>query len=379
MLLLKLIGGKRLSHMGTYDHEPGLGLFAGLNFLPKSTFMSTYSCRTSDKLLLNFQQQLLALFQKKYPEFYQSHFINLDFHSIPHFGEQSKMEKVWCGSRGRSLKGANTLFAQDGDSNAILYTRADILHKNESQEILNFVQYWKHIRNSVAETLVFDCKLTTYPILDQLADDGIKFITLRKRSQRLIEDTLKIPEKDWQAVHLSIPKRKNKSCRIHVSEVILPHCKNKVKQIIVTDHGRAQPTYIITNNFELNLKNVLIVYAKRWHIEQKFSELVSFFNLNALSSPLMLRIHFDILWTVIADTLYHRFSQDLPRFEHAQAESIFRKFINMPGKVVFDGSAFIIKIRKRAHTPILLGLESLHKGILIPWLENQLLKIEWTA
>jgi len=30
----------------------------------------------------------------------------------------------------------------------------------------------------------------------------------------------------------------------------------------------------------------------------------------------MIRIHFDILWTMIADTLYHRFAQDLRRFEN---------------------------------------------------------------
>ena len=41
MLFFKLIGGQRLSHMGDYDQEPGLALFAGLNILPKATYMST--------------------------------------------------------------------------------------------------------------------------------------------------------------------------------------------------------------------------------------------------------------------------------------------------------------------------------------------------
>jgi len=93
----------------------------------------------------------------------------------------------------------------------------------------------------------------------------------------------------------------------------------------------------------------------------------------------MIRIHFDILWTVIADTLYHRFSQDLPRFEHCRADSIFRRFVNMPGQVVYDGKEFIIKIRKRAHTSILLGVNKLKKEIKVPWLNNRQMKIEWTA
>jgi len=41
---------------------------------------------------------------------------------------------------------------------------------------------------------------------------------------------------------------------------------------------------------------------------------------------------------VIADTLYHRFAQDLPRFEHEKAGTLFKRFINMPGKISFDGS-----------------------------------------
>ena len=379
MLLLKLMGAKRLSHMHDYDHEPGLGVFAGLNVLPKSTFMSTYSCRSSEEILNNFQEKIIKQFQKIYPNFYKSSFINLDFHSIPHFGDESQMEKVWCGARGKAMKGAQSIFAQDGKSNAILYTRADVLRKDESHEIIKFITYWKTVRKNITETLVFDCKFTTYQTLDLIAKEDVKFITLRKRSKKLIADTEKIPEKEWQKITLPIPKRKYKNCRIHVSEITLPKCEQKVKQIIVTNNGRSQPTYVVTNNFELSLKDILIVYAKRWHIENKFAELVSFFNLNALSSPLMIRIHFDILFTVIADTFYHRFAQDLPRFENERANSLSRHFIDMPGQLVYDRNEFIIKIRKRAHTPILLGVKKLQNSIAIPWLGNKPLRIEWTA
>lgn len=379
MLLLKLIGNQRLSHMSSYNHENGLGLFSGLSVLPKSTYMSTYSCRTDETMLLEFQQQLAKKFQTIYPEFYQSNFINLDFHSIPHFGEESQMEKVWCGARGKAMKGANTLFAQDGTSDVILYTKADILRKNEASEILKFTNYWKEIRKNVNETLVFDCKLTSYLVLDSLVTDNIKFITLRKRNKTLLEETAKITEEKWMKLILPIPKRKHKKCLVYESDIILPKCQNSFRQIIVKDHGRVEPTFIITNNREIELKDILIVYAKRWHIENKFAELVSFFNLNALSSPFMIRIHFDVLWTIIADTLYHRFMQDLPRYEHVKADHVFRKFIDMPGRIVFDGKDFVLKIRKRATTPILLGVKKLKQGIVVPWLDNRLLRFEWTA
>ena len=379
MLLLKLIGSERLSHIKTYDHEPGFGMFAGLNVLPKASYMATYSCRTSEKILFDLQKKVVTHFKDTYPSFYQSKFINLDFHSVPHFGDQSQMEKVWCGARGKSMKGANTIFAQDSESNVILYTNADILRKNETKEILHFVNYWKSVKENVSETLVFDCKLTKYSVLDELHEDKVKFITLRKRNEKLLLETAQIPDDKWQKAYLPIPKRKHKAFMVYETDLVLEKCKTTLRQIIIKNHGRVEPTFVITNNRELPLKEVLMVYAKRWRIENKLAELVSFFNLNALSSPLMIRIHFDIIWTIIADTFYHRLAQDLPRFERERANSIFRKFINIPGQIVYDGDKFTIKIRKRAHTPILLGMEKLQNGFSVPWLNNKLVKIEWTA
>lgn len=381
MLLLKLIGNERLSHIQAYDQEPALGFFAGLNVLPKATYMLTYSCRTSDSVLQNLQEETIRNFIEKYPDLYRSSRINLDFHSIPHFGDESQMEKVWCGARGKSMKGANTLFAQDGTSNVILYTKADILRKNETHEIKQFVRYWKRVRGALDETLVFDCKLTKYEVLGELDREKpkIKFITLRKRNPKLIANTYKIPNSKWQKVKLPIPKRKHQSFLAYEEEVELNGCPSPLRQIIIKNHGRQKPTYIITNNWDLKLIEIVEIYAKRWHIENKLGELVSFFNLNALSSPIMVRIHFDIFWTVIADTLYRRLAMDLPRFEKCRAQTIFKKFINFPGQMEFDGKEFTIKIRKRAHTPVLLGVDKLVEPFKIPWLNNLPMRIVWTA
>jgi len=379
MLLLKLIGRKRLSHVGTYDREPGLGIFAGLNVLPKPTYMNTYSCRCSEIQLMNLQSKIITRLKKKYPDFYCSDYINLDFHSIPHYGDKSEMEKVWCGARGKTMKGANTVFVQDSQSNTILYTRADIMRNEEAEEVKKFVTYWKKINGGVDETLVFDCKFTAYRVLDELEDDKVKFITLRKRYAKLIKETLDLPPKEWDKVYIPIPKRKYKHVSVHESEVTLKNCSNTFRQIAIKDHGRSTPTFIITNNNELSIKDILEVYAKRWRIENKLAELVAFFNLNALSSPIMIRIHFDILWTLIADTLYHRFAHDLRRFETNVAPTIFRKFIDMPGRVIYDGNKFVIKIRKRAHTPVLKEVEKLQKPFRVPWLSGKTVEIVWTA
>ena len=278
ILALKLIGNKRLSHVDAYDHEPGLGVFAGLNVLPKPSYMGSYSCLTSEEMLLNFQEKIIAQFIKKYPNFYKGEFINLDFKSIAHYGDKSQMEKVWCGSKGKTLKGANTVIVQDSQSNAILYTRADILRKEESGEIKRFVSYWRKIKTDITETLVFDCNFTKYGILDELADDGVRFITLRKRNEKLLKETYNIPEGKWEKINLSIPKRKYKKISVYEDKVCLPGCKNILRQIIIKNHGRENPTFIVTNNCQLSLAAIVEVYAKRWHVEQKIGELVAFFN-----------------------------------------------------------------------------------------------------
>jgi transposase len=379
MLFLKLIGQKRLSHIGAYDQDPGLGVFAGLNVLPKSTYMTTYSCRCSETELMQLQEKVVGSFEQNYADFYRSAYINLDFHSIPHYGDESEMEKVWCGAKGKTIKGANTVFAQDSQSNTILYTRADILRREEAREIKRFVAYWKKIKGKVEETLVFDCKFTTYKVLDELDDDHVKFITLRKRHAALLRKTAEIPKEEWKNVYIPIPKRKHKHVSVHEKEVKLRSCHNSFRQITVKDHGRLNPTFILTNNKELSLKDVLEVYAKRWRVENKLSELVGFFNLNALSSPIMIRIHFDIFWTMVADTLYHLFARDLRRFEKTLAPTIFRQFIDMPGRVIYDGEKFLVKIRKRSHTPILKGMEKLNNSFPVPWLNDKIMEIVWTA
>lgn len=377
MLALKLIGNERLSNMDSYDKEPGLGVFAGLNVLPKNTYMSTYSCLSSTEVLMDFQKEILKSLMQKWPKMYSGDYINLDFHSIPHYGDESEMEKVWAGAKNKTMKGADTVIVQDAQTNMILYTRADILRKEESEEVMKFIDYWEQINGQVKQTLVFDCKFTKYKVLNEISTKEIKFITLRKRTSKIIQQIEDIDEDSWEKVTLQIPKRKYQKVKVFEQNVKLTGCEKDFRQIAIKEHGREKPTLIITNDFELSLKKVIEVYAKRWRVENKISELVLFFNLNALSSPLMIRIHFDMIWTFIADTIYHIFSQDLRRFENNLAPTIFKKFINFPGKVKYDGEKFQIKIRKRAHTPILKDMEKLQKPFSVPWLDNKKLEIIW--
>ena len=174
-LALKLIGTERFAHMGDHGFDAGLGLFAGLNVLPKCTAMSTYSYGLDAVHLLRLQKAFVKQANKL--QLYDSSVINLDFHTVPHFGDESVLEKHWAGARNKTMKGALTLFAQDAASKLILYTAADINRDEADDQVLNFLSFWKGIRRGIKSTFVFDSKFTTYANFFALNIQGIKFIT----------------------------------------------------------------------------------------------------------------------------------------------------------------------------------------------------------
>jgi len=96
-LALKLIGTERYAHMGDHGFDAGLGLFAGLNVLPKCTAMSTYSYGLDAVHLLRLQKAFVKQANKL--QLYDSSIINLDFHTVPHFGDEYVLEKHWAAAR----------------------------------------------------------------------------------------------------------------------------------------------------------------------------------------------------------------------------------------------------------------------------------------
>jgi transposase len=136
ILSLKLLGQERLSQINDFSLDKGLGLFAGLNVLPKSTAISAYS--------YSIDKDAISLFQE----------------TIPHFGDNPPLDNHWSGSRNKALKSAYTFIAQDAESRMPSYINADIKEGEESEEILHFVDYWISVKGIIKETLVFDSRLT---------------------------------------------------------------------------------------------------------------------------------------------------------------------------------------------------------------------------
>ena len=348
-LALKLIGTERYAHLPEHTFDPGLGLFAGLNVLPKCTAMSTYSYGLDAVHLLRLQQSFVR--QAARLRLYGADLINLDFHTIPHFGEQSVLESHWAGARNKAMKGALTLFAQDASSKLILYTAADIQRDEANEQVLGFLSFWKKQQRGLQPTFVFDSKFTSYANLSELNRQGVKFITLRRRGKAMLDSIEALSP--WKRIHIPHAKRKYPNPIVHESHITLPEYQGQLRQVILRGNGREKPAFIISNDFAVPTELLVGNYARRWRVENVIAEAVKFFNLNALSSPILVKVHFDVIMTMIADTLYSLLARKLRGFENCDASKIYRLFVKGKAKVSLSSQKLTVTFPRRAHNPIL--------------------------
>jgi hypothetical protein len=374
-LALKLAGTERLSHTNDHNFDAGLGLFAGLNVLPKCTAMSTYAYSLDGPVLDRLQQSVAKAGKRL--GLYTSDTINLDFHAVPHWGDESVLDKNWVGARNKGIKSALTLFAQDCTSKLILYTQADIRRSEADDQVLEFVRFWRKIAKSVTPTLVFDSRFTSYAQLARLDQQKVRFITLRRRGTELIRAAEARPHSDWKQV--TIPHEKRKYPRPWVLDacISLRNYPGQLRQIIMRGTGHEKPTFIITNDLRSPVEVIIGRYARRWNVENVIAEAVKFFHLNALSSPILVKVHFDVVMTMIADTLYYLLAQRLRGFEECNAPRIFRHFIRGKGHVTVTGEEITVRYPKRAHNPLLRAIPWNQLPERVSWLGNRRLRMDW--
>ena len=372
-LALKLIGTERYAHLTEHAFDPGLGLFAGLNVLPKCTAMSTYSYGLDAVHLLRLQQSFVK--QAARLRLYEADLINLDFHTIPHYGEQSVLETHWAGSRNKAMKGALTLFAQDAASKLILYTAADIQRDEASEQVLGFLSFWKKHHRGLQPTFIFDSKFTSYANLSELNRAGVHFITLRRRGKSMVEALEALSP--WQRIHIPHGKRKYPNPIVHESTITLPDYQGELRQVIIRGNGREKPAFLISNDFATPTELLVGNYARRWRVENVIAEAVKFFNLNALSSPILVKVHFDVVMTMIADTLYSLLARKLRGFEACDAAKIYRLFVKGKARVSLRRQRLTVTFPRRAHNPILRSVawHKMPQGL--SWLDGAELELRF--
>jgi len=214
--------------------------------------------------------------------------------------------------------------------------------------------------------------LTTYDGLDRLDAAGITFITLRRRSPRLLTEIDRLPGSAWRIVNLDISPRKYRTPRVYEQKVC-PR-KHMFRQFFIKDLGHEEPTILLTNDAS-SARNVIARYAKRMLIENALADAVRFFHIDALSSSVSLKIDFDMALLVVGSGLYRMMARRMRGYNDAQARQIFRDLIDMPADIAVTDREVRVRFHRRAHLPIVLASELTDKPVPVPWWHGRSLRI----
>jgi len=370
-LALKLHSIERKSHIMALVADEGLGLFAGLNAIPKRSYLSEYSCRVTPRQT----QRLLATWHDRAlgPKLWDGASFNLDFHSAPYYGNSPLVQEHYVSMRSRRQPSILVFLAQDEKSQCFCYSNADLRKGEEADEIFRFVSFWKKAHGQLPRHLVFDSQLTTYANLAKLDAMKIGFITLRRRSPALLKEIYALPRSAWRQVELDVPTRLYRTPRVVEQRIRL--AGRSFRQLFVLDLGHEEPTILLTNQQHASVESLIVRYAHRMLIENTLSDAVRFFHMNALSSAVGMKVDFDMALLVIASGLYRLLARRMRGYADAQARQIFRDLLDMPAQVEIGPQEVRVEFHRRAHLPIVLDSELCQRPVQIPWWQNRLLRL----
>jgi hypothetical protein len=376
LLALKLFSNRRHVHVMSAVLDEGLALFAGLNVVPKRSFLTEYSCRIPPacypKLMRRWFDAMATVGLQHGSSF------DLDFHTIPFHGEDALLEKHYVSKRSRRQKGILAFLAQDGDKHFFCYANTDLRKEQQDDEILQFVKFWKKRTGKLPQELIFDSKLTTYPNLDKLDGQGVQFITLRRRGPKLMEELDARPRSAWRRIELHGVSRIYRTPRILDQQITLKGYTNPIRQIAIKDLGHEEPTLLLTNQMRRSAATLIERYARRMLIENNIADGINFFHMDALSSAVALKVNCDVQLTLMASSLYRYLGQRLGHgYETAKSRQLFLDFIDAHAMLLLDERSLVVRFQKRAHNPLLLAAGFDTTDVPIPWLGNRRLSFQF--
>jgi transposase len=373
LLALKLFGSARHSHVMSYVLDEGLALFAGLNSIPKRSFLTEYSCRIDSQSYPTLMRLWFEAMAKLGLERGVS--FDLDFHTIPFHGQDALVEKHYVSKRSRRQKGILAFVAQDAATRVFCYGNADLGKEEQNNEILNFVQYWKQRTGRLPQELIFDSKLTTYTNLDKLNQWGVAFITLRRRSRKMLQELHNEPPSAWRRIELQGVSRLYKTPRILDRKITLRDYQGPIRQIIIAELGHEDPTFLLTNQLKRSARKLIERYAQRMIIENNIADGIDFFHMDALSSAVAMKVNLDLQLTLMASSLYRLFASKIGnRYKNAKSRHIFRDFIDATATVIIRQKDITVRFQKRAHNPFLIAADFDKIAIPVPWLRKKKLQ-----
>ena len=349
-LALKLSNVQRYGQDDGWCMDRGLGMFAGLNVLPKTTWFSSYSDAIERKDNVAFLKSLNRIFADHE---LLSDTANLDFTAIPYWGDAAPFENNWSGKRSKALISIQAALAQDPDTGILCYGDTTVKHDNQDNVILEFLDFYQEGTGKNINYVVFDSKFTTLENLGRLNNRGINFITIQRKSKNLNEKIQQIPKYQWNST--KVEKANHKSRTVIYSENTTTNKRygeGTLRQIFIKGNS-LKPAIILTNDFSSKPGDLIRKYAKRWLIETEISEQIHFFHLNRNSSGIVIKVDFDLTITILAHNLYRLLALELPGYSNYNAQTLFDSFIDNYGEIVVGDEEITVKMNRKRSLPLL--------------------------
>jgi len=373
LLALKLFGNARHSHVMSHVLDEGLALFAGLNVIPKRSFLTEYSCRIDPDAHVQLMAAWLDAVRKQGLKHGDS--FDLDFHTIPFHGEDPILEKHYVSKRSRRQKGLLAFLAQDADTRVFCYAHADLRKAEQNDEVLRFVEFWETRTGHKPAEVIFDSRLTTYANLSQLNQWRVDFITLRRRTDKLLHQIAMEPPSTWRRIELENVSRMYRTPRILDQRIQLSGYHGPLRQLVIEDLGHEDPTLLLTNQLRRSPAQLIGRYAQRMLIENNIADGIDFFHMDALSSAVALKVDLDLQLTLMASGLYRLLARRIGRgYERAKSRRLFDDFIDATAAVSIGPREIAVRFQKRSHNPLLLAAGFEQTDVKVPWLGGRRLR-----
>ena len=374
LLALKLFGTARHGHVMSSVLDQGLALFAGLNVIPKRSYLTEYSCRIAPACYPELMRRWFdAVNRLGLP---RGRSFDLDFHTIPFHGEDALIEKHYISKRSRRQKGILAFLVQDAATRVFCYANGELRKDDQNDQILHFARFWKERTGRYPEELIFDSKLTTYAKLNELNRLGIHFITLRRRAKSLMREIDQTPTAAWRRIELKGVSRQYTHPRILDRRITLTDYDGPLRQVTVADLGHEEPTILLTNQLTPTAARLIEPYARRMIIENSIEDGIDFFHMDALSSAVAMKVDCDLQLTLMASSLYRLLAGRIGRgYEQAKSRHLFHDFVDATAQVTVGESDIVVRYQKRAHNPLLVAAGFDRAETVIPWLGGKRMQL----
>jgi len=367
---LKLSNIRRYSADDLWCMDRGLGLFSGLNVLPKTGWYSSYSHRATRSMNRDFLKGLNRILHR---EGLLSDTANIDFTTIPYWGDDDHLENNWSGTRNKALASLSAVLAQDPDSGIITYGDTTIRHGKKNDVAVEFLDFYTS--EADLKYLVFDSKFTTYKNLAKLGQK-VKFLTIRRRGKKIVEELNQKPSSSWKRIRVMMANGKGRNLRVNDTKVFLKDYGSEVRQIAITGHGKIKPALLITNDFDMPRDQLVRKYARRWLVEKCISEQIEFFHLNRVSSSMVIKVDFDLTMSILAHNILRLFAMELSGYSHNSDYTLYKKFLSMTGNVQIEDKHIKVSMKKKRDLPLLLTAMKKFASTKIKVFDNRTLLID---